>query len=274
MDESFMDDWLMRCAELVDNYRPQLFWFDWWIEQPELEPYRQRFASYYYNRAHEWDRGVAINYKNEAFPEKAAVLDIERGQLSDSRELFWQTDTAVTKNSWSYVNGMDYKTPQRLIHDLIDIVSKNGALLLNIGPKSDGTIPQEDQDILREIGAWLKVNGEAIYGTRPWKVFGEGPTEVLEGHFNDVKRESFGAEDIRFTERDGFVYAMVLSSEVSSVKILSLGSSSGLEARAISKVEVVGGENCSFSREADGLVVMLPEGLGQHHAVTLKVTFK
>ena len=273
MDESFMDDWLMRCAELVDNYRPQLFWFDWWIEQPELEPYRQRFASYYYNRAHEWDRGVAINYKNEAFPEKAAVLDIERGHLSNTRSMFWQTDTAVAKNSWSYVHGMDYKTPQRLIHDLIDIVSKNGALLLNIGPKSDGTIPQEDQDILREIGAWLKVNGEAIYGTRPWKVFGEGPTEVLEGHFNDVKRDSFGPEDIRFTQKDGVLYAMVLEEGIQSIKINSLGSTAGLEMRNISKIEVLGGGICEFDRQPDRLLISLENGV-QRHAVTLRISFQ
>jgi alpha-L-fucosidase len=273
MNETFMDDWLARCAELVDNYRPQLFWFDWWIEQPCLASHLRRFASYYYNSGYAWGQGVAINYKNESFPEKAAVWDVERGQLSDTRNKFWQTDTAVAKNSWSYVNGMDYKTPTSLVHDFIDIVSKNGALLLNIGPKSDGTIPQEDQEILREIGAWLKINGEAIYGTRPWKVFGEGPTKVHQGHFTDTKREPFTAEDIRFTQKDGAIYAMVLAAEVSTVNILSLGSSIPLEPRTVSKVEVVGGRNCAFERGANGLMVTLPLGMSQKHAVTLKIEF-
>ena len=271
--EPFMDDWLMRCAELVDKYRPQLFWFDWWIEQPVLAPYVRRFASYYYNRGYAWGQGVAINYKNEAFPEKAAVLDIERGQLSEIREKFWQTDTAVAKNSWSYVNGMDYKTAESLIHDLIDIVSKNGALLLNIGPKADGTIPAEDQDILRTIGAWLKVNGEAIYGTRPWKVYGEGPTKVVAGPFADTKREPVTSKDIRFTNKDGLLYAIVLSSSVQEILIASLGTVMTLEPREVKQVEVLGGGKCSFEQTTAGLKVAISDGLERKHAVTLKITF-
>ncbi|MEI7986133.1 MAG: alpha-L-fucosidase [Armatimonadota bacterium] len=273
MNETFMDDWLMRCAELVDNYRPQLFWFDWWIEQPELAPYIRRFASYYYNRGYSWGKGVAINYKNESFPEKAAVLDVERGQLSDIRRKFWQTDTAVAKNSWSYVDGMDYKTPTRLVHDLIDIVSKNGALLLNIGPKSDGTIPQEDQNILREIGAWLMVNGKAIYETRPWKVYGEGPTKVLEGHFTDVKRDSFTQEDIRFTQREGVLFAIVLASDIQAVNIRSLGASIGLEPRTISGVSTLTGIPCEFKRTSDSLSISTQQSLESSHATVFKITF-
>jgi alpha-L-fucosidase len=118
----------------VDKYRPQLVWFDWWIEHEAFEPYRRTFGAYYYNRAAQWNQEVAINYKYEAFAEGSAVLDIERGQLAGTRPLFWQTDTAVAKNSWGYVKGLEYKTPSSIIHDLIDIVSKNGALLLTSDP--------------------------------------------------------------------------------------------------------------------------------------------
>ena len=164
----YLDDWLARTAELVDKYQPQLVWFDWWIEQRAFETYRQRFAAFYYNRGKEWGKGVAINYKNEAYPKRAAVFDVERGQLPGIRPEFWQTDTSVSKNSWGYVAKQDYKSVDSLVDDLVDIVSKNGALLLNIGPRPDGTIPEPEQEILRGIGAWLGVNGEAIYGTRPW----------------------------------------------------------------------------------------------------------
>jgi len=273
-NEVHMDDWLLRCAELVDNYRPQLFWFDWWIEQPQFAPYLRRFASYYYNRAYAWGQGVAINYKNEAYPEKAAVFDVERGQLADIRPRFWQTDTAVAKNSWSHVEGMDYKTSESLIHDLIDIVSKNGALLLNIGPKSDGTIPEGDQAILRDIGAWLKINGEAIYGTRPWKVFGEGPTHVASGAFTDTNRAPFTEEDIRFTQKSGALYATVLKGVSGGAKIKSLSLNSGLEPRTIAKVELLGGGECAFTRDAEALHVSLPESIDRTHAVALKVSFE
>lgn len=268
--EAFLADWLARCAELVDRYRPQLFWFDWWIEQPEFAPYLRRFASYYYNRAHAWGQGVAINYKNEAFPEKAAVFDVERGQLAGIREKFWQTDTAVARNSWSHVEGMDYKTPESLIHDLVDIVSKNGALLLNIGPRADGTIPDEDRAILREIGAWLAVNGEAIYGTRPWKVFGEGPTEVKTGSFTDTARAAFTREDMRFTQKGGALYVTVLAEGGGPVLVRSLGTGIALEPRPVARVVQLGGGELAWSRDADGLRIELPD-YGSRHASAVRV---
>src|SRR5690606_19947864 len=133
-NDQFLEDWLVRTCELVDQYRPQLVWVDWWIETDAFAPYLQQFASYYYNRAVEWNRGVAITYKRRAFPEATAGLEVERGQLAGIRERFWQTDTAVAKNSWGYPENNDFKQPADLIGDLVDIVSKNGALLLNIGP--------------------------------------------------------------------------------------------------------------------------------------------
>jgi len=273
-DKAFLDDWLARTRELVDKYQPQLVWFDWWIEQPEFAPYLQRFAAYYYNRAAEWGLGVAINYKNEAFPPEAAVFDIERGQLTDIREPFWQTDTAVAKNSWGYVDGQDYKTATSLVHDLVDIVSKNGCLLLNIGPRPDGSIPEPEQELLLEIGRWLAVNGEAIYGTRPWRVFGEGPTEVMGGSFNDTKREPFGPEDMRFTTKGDVLYAVVMGwPESGQVTVRSLGTSLKLYLRQVAEVELVGSAGeLEWSRDADGLHVKLPRQSPGEHAFALRIT--
>ncbi len=163
----YLEDWLARTCELVDKYQPQLVWFDWWIGHVAFAPYLQRFAAYYYNRGLEWGKEVAINYKYEAYPEGTAILDLERGQLKDIRPMLWQNDTSVSKNSWGYVAEQDYKSASALIQDLVDVVSKNGALLLNIGPRPDGTIPEPEQAILLEIGDWLAVNGEAIYADAP-----------------------------------------------------------------------------------------------------------
>ena len=153
-DQEFLDDWLARTVELVDKYQPQLVWFDWWIAQPAFHPNLQTFAAFYYNRGAEWGKGVAINYKKhggESFPDTAGVLDIERGQLADLRPIFWQTDTSVSKTSWGYVGNHEYKTVDSIVDDLVDIVSKNGSLLLNIGPKPDGTIPEpEESDAPRD----------------------------------------------------------------------------------------------------------------------------
>jgi len=139
------------------------------------------------------------------------VLDIERGQLSGIRPLYWQTDTSISNRSWGYIENDTFKSPEFIVHQLVDIVSKNGNLLLNIGPRSDGTIPDEVQQVLREVGAWLKVNGDAIYGTRPWRVYGEGPTKVVEGAFHDTDIQSYTAEDFRFTSKGDTLFAIELS---------------------------------------------------------------
>ena len=270
--EEFLQEWLERTCELVDKYRPQLVWFDWWIQTPAFKPYLQQFAAYYYNRGAEWGLGVAINYKYEAFEEGTAVFDVERGQLAGIRPLLWQNDTSVSKSSWGYTDSQEYKSVDSLVDDLVDIVSKNGALLLNIGPKPDGSIPDEEQAILREIGQWLQVNGEAIYGTRPWHVFGEGPTEIVEGAFTDTKRPEFTGQDIRFTVKDDTLYATALAwpGEILSIKSLS---TTDTHALAITEVKLLGhGEALPFTQTADGLQVTLPpEPIGRH-AFAFKIT--
>jgi alpha-L-fucosidase len=272
--EAHLEDWLARTCELVDKYEPQLVWFDWWIEQPAFASYLQKFAAYYYNRGAQWDRGVAINYKLKAFPEKAAVFDIERGQLADIRPLFWQTDTAISKNSWGYVAQQDYKTAGAIIGDLVDIVSKNAALLLNIGPRPDGTIPEAEEEILLDIGRWLALNGEAIYGTRSWKVFGEGPTQVASGGFTDTQRQAFTAQDVRFTTKGEALYAIILGWPArGEVTIQSLGSTLKLYPRAIGKVEMLGVKDAlKWSQGARGLRVQMPPEKPCAHAVVLKIT--
>jgi alpha-L-fucosidase len=274
-DEAFLKDWLARSEELVDKYRPQLFWFDWWIGNEKFEPYLKQFAAYYYNRGLEWRRGVAINYKLKAFPEGTAVLDIERGQLAGIRQEFWQTDTAVAKNSWGYTEGQDYKTSDSIVDDLVDIVSKNGALLLNIGPRPDGTIPEPEQRMLREIGGWLKVNGEAIYGTRPWRVFGEGPTAVVEGAFNDTKRQPFTGQDFRFTTKGGDLYVIALAWPGDELRVKSLGTSSPATAGAIKSVELLGNKGAlKWSQTAEGLVVTMPKAETDRYAYAFRVRMR
>lgn len=274
-DAVYLDDWLARMYELVDNYQPQLVWFDWWIEQTVFQPYLQKFAAHYYNRGEQWDKGVAINFKFDPFPPGTAVYDIERGQLKEIAPFFWQNDTSLSKNSWGYIHNQDYKDSGDLIQDLVDVVSKNGALLLNIGPRPDGTIPEQEQRLLLEIGAWLRVNGEAIYNTRPWRVYGEGPTEVPEGSFTDTKRQAFTGQDIRFTTNKNAVYAILLGWPEESVTIHSLPETTDGSSPAIRSVQLLGAEGqLNWSRTAEGLQVMLPAKAPGSHAYCLKIAFE
>jgi len=269
----FLEDWLLRTCEIVDKYRPQVVWFDWWIEHHAFAPYLQKFAAFYYNRGAEWGLGVAINYKYGAMPDGVGVFDIERGQLSGIRPLFWQNDTSVSKNSWGYIEGQDYKEVGEIVSDLVDIVSKNGALLLNIGPKPDGTIPEPEQAMLRRIGGWLKINGEAIYGTRPWKVFGEGPTEVKEGACTDTARQPFTGEDIRFTTKGDTLYALALAWPGERLTIKSLGADAGLWDGGIGEVRLLGHDAAlEWSQSADGLVIQMPPQMPGEFAYAIKIT--
>lgn len=272
-DAAFLGDWLARTCELVDKYRPQLVYFDWWIEQPAFAPYLQKFAAYYYNRAAQWKTGVAINYKHGAFPPRAAVLDVERGQLADIRPRFWQTCTSVSRNSWGYINHHRYKTAGSIVGDLADIVSKNGTLLLNIGPRADGTIPEIEQQMLLDIGRWLEVNGEAIYGTRPFKVFGEGPTKVSGGSFADTQRADYTAQDIRFTLKGDTLYAIALAWPEGEVTIHSLAASAGLAAGKAKAVELLGCDaKLTWSQDARGLRIRMPRERPCEHAYVFKIT--
>jgi alpha-L-fucosidase len=271
-DAKFLDDWLARICELVDQYQPQLVYFDWWIEQIVFQPYLQKFAAYYYNRGAERKQEVAINYKNDALPAGAAVFDVERGQLKNLRPHFWQTDTSISKNSWGYVQNQDYKTATDIVCNLVDVVSKNGTLLLNIGPRPDGTIPEPEEKVLLEIGKWLAINGEAIYGTRPWQVFGEGPTEISEGSFTDAKPVAFTGEDIRFTTKGDTLYAIALAWPGEQLIIKSLGTSSSRWNGAVDSISLLGYEGqMEWSRDESGLTVQMPDHKPCEYAFVLKI---
>ena len=265
--DPWMDNWLARTAELVEKYEPQLVWFDWHIGMPSYVGHLQRFAAFYYNHAAARGYGPVINYKFSAFPSNAAVLDIERGQLGGIRSHIWQTDTAVGRISWGYIRDETFKPSSEIIGDLIDIVSKNGILLLNIGPRPDGTIPEQDQAILRDVGAWLATNGEAIYGTTPFKVFGEGPTRIGQGGFNDAERAPYTAQDIRFTTRGDTLYAITLARPEGTLRIGSLG-----HAAAVTRVSVLGADgDLAFSRSGQALSVTLPAALPGSGAAALRI---
>ncbi len=256
--EDYVRNWLARSCELVDKYHPQLVYFDWWIgETPAFEPYLKKFAAYYYDRAAEWGEGVVLNTKDKAFVPRTAVQDVEKGKLPGINPVAWQTDTSVSWKSWAFLNDDQLKDAGYLIRTLIDTVSKNGNLLLDIGPAPDGTIPEGQEKVLREMGDWLKVNGEAIYGTRPWIVNGEGPTSEGAGK-NSETDVKYQEGDVRFTRKGNTLYILSMVPQTKTFKVTLLGKK-GAPGVSIKDVTLLGsGESVKWVRHDDSLELPAP----------------
>jgi alpha-L-fucosidase len=274
VSSAWADDWLARDAELVEKYHPDIVYFDWWIGHASIRPNLTLFAAFYYNRSLKYgDHVGVINYKDYAMQEHAGVLDVERGQLGDRRALYWQTDTSVSNKSWGYIKDDTFKSPEFVVDQLIDVVSKNGNLLLNIGPRSDGTIPDEAQQVLLDVGSWLTINGDAIYGTRPWKTYGEGPTKVAAGSFHDTDTAHYTPEDFRFTTKADALYAIGLAWPTNGEAVIrSLAATLG--SQSVQSVSLLGSDaKPKFQQRPDGLHVQLPSQPPVKYAYVLRLTF-
>ncbi len=275
-DAAYMKKFFLRTEQLWDDYRPDLIYFDDTVLpfHGVTDDIGLKLAAHFYNTSLQWHHG-----RNEAVmtgkflddqQRHALVYDIERGKATGILPQPWQTDTCL--GDWHYQRELflkhEYKTAATVIPMLADIVSKNGNLMLSVPVRGDGTIDSDEKKIVNDIGAWLKVNGEAIYATRPWKVYGEGPStrSLQKGQFDgerDANTKPFTPADIRFTQsKDGkTLYAIVLAFPADGrITIQSLGKNSLLWPGRISRVQMLSVRgNLKFVREADALTVMLPD---------------
>ena len=272
VSSAYANDWLARDAEIVQKYHPDIIFFDWWIGQPYVRPYLAKFAAYYYNESSKRGPVGIITYKWVDMQKDSGVLDIERGQLDEKLDRVWQTDTSVSNKSWGYIEHDTFKTPEFIVHQLVDIVSKNGNLLMNIGPRSDGTIPDEVQHVLLDVGSWLKVNGDAIYGTRPWTIYGEGPTKVAAGSFQDTKTQEYSPEDFRFTTKGNNLYAIELAWPSGNEAVIHSVAENALKGRQIQSVALLGSSTpLTYKLQVDGLHIELPSKPAQGYAYAFRI---
>jgi len=285
--KEFLDEWYGKLIEVVDNYDPDFVWFDFALDFIR-EDYVKNYVAYYYNKAAERGKDVIISYKHHDLPPGVGLYDLELGQEPELTHYDWITDTSIDdQGAWGFVKTAGYKSVDRLVDNLVDRVSKNGYLLLNIGPKPDGTIPEGAKTGLLGMGKWLEVNGEAIYGTTSWVKSGEGPTGVEIGEEGDsMFNESdivYTAEDIRFTVKGDVLYAIILKWPGEKVTIRSLAMHEGDEVwdypgywlyeNEIKSVTMLGdGKELDWKLDSGkGLTVQLPMEKPCEHSFTLKI---
>jgi alpha-L-fucosidase len=262
--------WLNKLKELVDLYQPDLIWQDFNLSQIS-ESQRLNFLSYYYNKGIDWGKEVVATYK-DGFDNKGEVYDYERGGPAGITSPYWLTDDSISSSSWCYTTGIGYYSTKAMLHSLIDRVSKNGNMLLNIAPMADGTIPQGQKDVLLGIGNWLKKFGEAIYSTRAWSSFGEGPTQMGGGSFTTPKEGT--ATDIRFTRNkaNNVLYAIAMGWPSSNQMVITSLKSGSFDTTKIIDISFVGGGSCSWAQDSTGLKVNIPSNLSDSLGYAVKIS--
>jgi alpha-L-fucosidase len=279
-EEQWLEEvWLGKLKEVIDQYQPDLMWFDYVLDSIP-EEFRQEYCAYYLNAAEKWGEDVVIIRKQDDLPISFSVEDLEKSRKNKIGEMPWMTDETVSKGSWCYTEDLEIKDSKDVLHVLIDITSKNGVLLLNISPMADGTIPDNQKQVLLDMGAWLDKFGEAIYSTRPWYTFGEGPTIEPEGHFDNHQvflKIVYSEKDVRYTTKDNTIYATILGwpGDGTEITLSAFAADSLPEPIIIDKVSLLGSEETlDWNLNEDGLNIITPGSAPDQMAVVFKIQTK
>jgi alpha-L-fucosidase len=302
----FDEAWFPFARETIEQYHPDLVWVDASFGGTKAgnhhsrevlrngkylggkldehttmlpEQMQKEFLAYYFNDAAKRGTEVEFTYKTNDIPPGIAMRDLENGLLDHLPYDVWLTDMDINTppdfetHGWFFREGIPMRSARDLVHLLVDVVSKNGIMLLNVGPKADGSFPDEAVDSLTGIGNWLETNGEAIYGASPWNIFGEGPTDVPEGHHSDhFGRLKFTDEDIRFTVNGDVLYATVMGCPTGTVKIRSLNSRYRTPEGSIGSVTLLGTDQpAAWRHTGEALEVDVPGDHACEHALVFAI---
>lgn len=285
-DTEFNQVWLDKVIEVIDAYDPDLVYFD---SRANIiaERFKYQLADYYYNRRQD----TIITYKQTDFPTDVGIADIECGRFSEIKDFPWQTDDRLEdKRTWCYVEQPRYKSAARIIAQLCDVVSKNGNLLLNVGPKVDGTFAPEAVMVLKEVGQWLAINGEAIYKTRPFSVYGEGRVEGSDANFDisqieaqtkkgvvtEENADNFVTGDMRFTTNGNTLYAILMGNpQGEQMRINSLAAGVGLGTKVILSVDILGGvQGLDWTQDNSALTIILKGNMPSQIANVIRIVYQ
>jgi len=277
-EDEFHDYWLNQVKEVVNEYSPDIIWFDSWLDLIP-ESYRQEMVAHQFNAGVRDGRESVVAYKQEDLPSNVGMLDIEQGGKTDLSEDYWLTDITLSHGSWCYTQGQTYKEPALVIRNMIDVWSKKGVALLNISPKADGTIPGEQQKVLIAIGEWLNKHQEAVYNTRAHTVYGYGIAEFEAGHFGGQSATmEYTKDDIRFTiskdEKTLYIFSLGMPESDSELKLKHILDTNN--PKTITEISVVGSDaELEWNVEADQLVITIPAASEMDETATVfRVEFR
>ncbi|WP_297086609.1 alpha-L-fucosidase [uncultured Draconibacterium sp.] len=277
--KEWVENWYNRTMDMMESYQPDLLWFDLGFCEPAYEEARKKILANYYNQGLKNNQEVVLNYKNikwKPVPDGAAVLDLESGKLDRIRSEVWQTDMSLGGWRWGYCEPYEMRSPNKYLQDLIDIVSKNGVLLLNVAPNKHGVIPNDQQAILREMGSWLKTNGEGIYETVPFTVFGQGPSNAEMRLHANIHEKGFTPNDFRYTQKGQNIYAFWLEQdERKVVELDALGAEDRIINDPIVKVTLLGcNEEIKWIQQNNELVIEVPKSFKSKNPLCFKIELK
>ena len=267
--------WHDRVTDLIDQHEPDFLYSD---GSMPFEEYGYSVAAHLYNTSARRNGGtsdaVYFSKRDRDGASGACVLDRERSVSDDILALPWQADTCI--GDWHYRRGAHYKSPKTVIDMLVDIVSKNGNLMLNVPLPASGMPDPEELAVVEGITSWMAVNGEGIHGTRPWKVFGEGAPVLSASQspqkFNENSRRELGSADVRFTTKGDVLYAFVMGRPKGHAVIRSLATAGALKVGRVTSVEVLGRDGpLAWSQDSSGLSVAVPDSVGSSHALAFRI---
>lgn len=271
--EDFLAMWEGKLEEVIDAYHPDLIWFDSWLDEIP-DPVKLEFLAHYFNAARTDGKEVVVTCKQRDIRPEVAVEDFEKGRMDRLTEFSWLTDDTLSYGSWCYTDSLRIKPLNEVLHVLIDIVSKNGQLLLNVSPMADGTIPENQREVLLGLGKWLGEYGEAIYGVRPFLDYGEGPTQMEKGgHFVKTNLK-YGPRDLRYTRKGDSVYAIALGwpGAGKTVRMNIFGQHGLAKDIEVKQVSLLGAEGpVKWKRNEQGLSVKCPKAAPNNLAIVFKL---
>jgi alpha-L-fucosidase len=268
----FNEYWLSLVQEVVDKYEPDMIWFDSWLDVIP-ENYRQRMAAHHFNAGESRNQEVALICKQQDMPNELRVLDIEQGGMKDMPDRVWMTDITLSTNGWCFVQNQKYKPLPLLVRNMIDVWSKRGVVLLNISPKADGVIIEQQRELLKGLGEWMKTYGEAVYGTRTHSIYGYGDAAIKDGnHGGQAATIKYSSSDIRFTRSaDGnAVYVFLLGQPEFGTNLKIKHILDSMPDRTISNVTQLGSSNdCKWRVENGVLNLEAPKATDSNSIATV-----